>query len=86
MKRCGLSAEFDFSGALAALVVWGFGDGGDVGVVAEELAEGAAEDAHAGAVDDADARQAGEEGAVEEAGDFVFGLVGGAADDVDLGG
>jgi hypothetical protein len=52
MKRCGLSAEFDFSGALAALVVWGFGDGGDVGVVAEELAEGAAEDAHAGSVDE----------------------------------
>jgi hypothetical protein len=36
-------------------------------------------------VDDADAGQAGEEGAVEEAGDLVLGLVGGAADDVDLG-
>ena len=57
-----------------------------MGMVAQELAQGAAEDAHAGAVDDADAGQAGEEGAVEEALDFVLGFVGGAADDVDLGG
>ena len=57
-----------------------------MGVVAEVFAEGAAEDAHAGAVDDADAREAGQEGSVEEALDFGVGLVGGAAYDVDLGG
>src|SRR5277367_2320919 len=81
-----LLAEGDFGGALAALVVGRLGDGGDVGVVAQELAESAAEHAHAGAVNDADVGQAGHEGAVEEAGDLVVGLVGGAADDVDLGG
>jgi len=83
--HCSLS-KFDFGGALAALVLGWFGDGGDVGVAAEVFAEGAAEDAHAGAVDDADAGQAGEEGAVEEAFYFGLGFVGGAADDVDLGG
>ena len=71
---------------MAALILRGFGDGGDVGVAAEVFAQSAAEDAHAGAVDDADAGEAGEEGAVEEAFDFGLGLVGGAADDVDLGG
>ncbi len=81
-----LLAEFDFGGALAALVLGRFGDGGDVGVAAEVFAQGAAQDAHAGAVDDADAGQAGEEGAVEETFDLGLGLVGGAADDVDLGG
>jgi len=50
-----LLAELDFSGALAALVVRRFGDGDDVRVVAEIVAQGAAENAHAGAVHDADA-------------------------------
>ncbi len=53
-------------------------------MVLEPGAESAAEDAHAGSVDDANAGQAGEVGAVEEFFDFVLGLVGGAADDVDL--
>ena len=78
--------QFDFGGALAALVLRRFGDAGDVRMIAEIFAEGAAKDAHAGAVNDADARETGEEGAVEEAFDLVVGLVGGAADDVDLGG
>ena len=78
-------AQVDKGCALAAFVLGGFGEGGDVGVGFEELAEGAAENAHAGAVDDADAGQAGEEGAVDVAGDFVLGFLGAAADDVDLG-
>ncbi len=32
-----LLAEFDYCGSLATLVLWGFGDGGDVGVAAEIL-------------------------------------------------
>ena len=83
---CELLAEFDDGGALAALVLGGFGEGGDVGVGFEELAQRAAEHAHARAVDDADAGQPGEEGAVDVAFDFLLGFVGGAADDVDLGG
>ena len=71
MVGCSL-AELDFGGALAALVLRGLGDGGDMGMVAEIFAQSAAKDAHAGAVDDADAREAGEEGAVEEALDFVW--------------
>src|SRR6185312_6090603 len=77
-RRRGSLAELDFGGPLAALVLWRFGDGGDVGVAAEVFAQGAAEDAHAGAVDDAAAGESGEEGAVEEALDFVVSLVGGA--------
>src|SRR5277367_4605653 len=81
-----LLSELDLGGALAALIMRRFGDGGDVRVVAEVFAEGAAEDAHAGSVNNTDSWEAGEEGAVEEALDLVVGLVGGAADDVDLGG
>src|SRR5579875_4054412 len=81
-----LLPQLDFGGALAALVVRGFGDRGDVRMVAEVFAQGAAQDAHACAVHDADARQASQEGAVEEALYFVVGLVSGAADDVDLRG
>src|SRR5271170_2926129 len=57
-----LLSQFHFGGALAALVLRGFGDGGHVGVAAEIFAESAAKDAHAGAVHDPDAGQAGEEG------------------------
>jgi hypothetical protein len=42
----------------------GFGDGGYVGVAFEEFADAAAEDACAVAVDNANTRQAGEEGTV----------------------
>ena len=82
----GSLAKFDQGGALAALVEGWLGDGGDVGVALEVFAEGAAENAHAGAVDDADAGEAGEEGLVDVALDLGFGLVGGAADDVELHG
>ena len=82
----GLLSQVDFGGALAALVIGRFGDGDNVRMFAEELAEGAAEDAHAGAMDDADVGQSSEEGLVEEAGDLVFGFVGGTANDVDLRG
>ena len=51
----GSLAEFDQRRALAAFALAGFGEGGDVGVGFEELAQGAAEDAHAGSVDDPDA-------------------------------
>ena len=51
-------------GSLAAFVLRGFGDSGYVGVGLEELADPAAEDAGAVAVDHADAGQASEEGAV----------------------
>ena len=43
--------------ALTALVLRWFGDGGDVGVVTEIFAQGAAEDTHAGAVNEADTRR-----------------------------
>lgn len=81
-----LLSQLNFGGALTSLVLWRLGDGGDVGVAAEVVAQGAAQDAHSGAVHDANAWEAGEEGAVEEALDFGLGFVGGAADDVDLGG
>jgi hypothetical protein len=55
-----------------------------VGVIAEVFAEGASEDAHASAVNDADAREPGEEGAVEKAFDFGLSLIGGASDHIDL--
>ena len=67
------------------MILWRLGDGGDVGVALEIIAQGAAEDAHAGAVDDADAGQPCEEGAVDEPLDLLLGLVGGTADDVNLG-
>ena len=82
----GLLAEFDEGGALAALVEGGFGDGGDVRVALEVVAEGAAENAHARAVDDADAGETGEEGLVDVALDFGLGFVRCAADDVELHG
>ena len=78
-------AQLDDGRALAAFVVGRLGDGDDVRVLAQEVAQRAAQHAHADAVDDADARQAGEEGALDEALDFGLGFVGGAADDVDLG-
>ncbi len=79
-----LLSQFNLSGALSALILRWFGDGGDVGVTAEVFAEGASEDAHASAVNDADARETGKEGAVEEAFDFGLGLIRGAADDIYL--
>ncbi len=56
VKAQELLAKFDLGGSLAALILRRLGDGGDVGVAAEVVAQRAAEDAHAGAVDDADAR------------------------------
>ncbi len=69
---------------LSALVLGRLGDRGDVRMVAEKFSQCTTEDAHASAVDDADARQPCEEGAIEEALDFGLGLVCGAADYVDL--
>ena len=74
--------ELDKGGALAAFAEWGLSDGGDVRVALEVFAQGAAKDAHASAVDDADARQASEKGLVDVAFDLAFGLVGGAANNV----
>lgn len=51
-----LLAEFDLGGPLTALILSGFGDGGNMGVGAEKLTQGAAEDAHAGAVNHPDTR------------------------------
>ena len=79
-----LLPEFDLGGALSALVLRRLCDGGDIGMAAEIFAEGAAEDAHACAMHDADAGQAGEEGAVDETFHFGLGLVGGAANHIDL--
>ncbi len=50
--------------ALASFLLRGFGKGGDVWMLLEELAQGAAQDAHAGAMHDPYAGQAGEERAV----------------------
>ena len=52
----------------------------------QQLAEGFAQDAHAAAVDYADARESGEKCAVDELFYFAAGLVDGLADDVDLAG
>lgn len=57
-----------------------------MGVAFEIFAEGAAEDAHAGAVNDADAGEAGEEGLIDVAFDLAFGFVGSATDDVEFEG
>ena len=68
------------------MVLRGFGDADDLGVGFQVLAQSFAEDSHAGAVDDADVGEAGEEGAVDEffylGGSFVHV----AADDVEFGG
>jgi len=55
----GLDAQLYYCGTGAAFVLWGFGYGFYVGVLLQKLAEGFAEDAHAAAVDYADAGQAG---------------------------
>src|SRR5271165_6555410 len=81
-----LHPQLYYGGAGAAFVLRGFGYGFYVGMLLQQLAEGFAEDAHAAAVDYADAFQAGEEGAVDEAFDFAGGVVDGAADYVDFGG
>jgi hypothetical protein len=77
-------AKFDLSRALPALVLRWFGNAGDVGMIAEVFAEGAAENAHARAMNDPNARKAGKEGAVEEPFDFGLSFIGGAADHIDL--
>src|SRR5205823_163803 len=79
-------AKLNLSRALSTLVLRGFHDGGDVGMVAEIFTESAPKDAHSSTVDNADTRKPGEEGTVEEAFDFGLGFVGGAPDDIDLGG
>jgi hypothetical protein len=77
-------AKFDLCCSRSALILRRLGDGGDVRMAAQVFAQSAAQDAHASAVDDANAWEPGEEGAVKEAFDFGLGFVGRAADDVDL--
>ena len=79
-------SQLHHSRSAAAFIVWRLCHCGYVRVLLEHLAEGFAEDAHAAAVDDADAREAGEEGAVDESFDFAAGLVDGLSDDVDFHG
>src|ERR1035441_4081888 len=81
--RASLS-QLGFGGALAALIMGRLGDVDHLRMIAQELAQGAAQHAHARAVDDAYVRQSGHERAVEEARHLVVGFIGGAADDVDL--
>jgi len=81
-----LLSQFNFSGALAALVLRWFRNVCDVRMTAKVFAQGAAQNAHASAVHDADAGQAGEEGAVDESLDFGLSFVGGTTDDIDFGG
>ncbi len=69
---------------MAAFVLGGFGEGGYVGVALEEFADAAAEDAGTVSVDDADAGEAGQEGAVEIFFEIFGGFVDGAADEVDF--
>ena len=58
-ERKQLLSQFNFGGALSALVLRWFSDGGDVWVIAEVFTQSAAENAHASAVNDADARETG---------------------------
>src|ERR1700728_3672476 len=71
-----LLAEFDEGGALAAFVLGGFGNRGYVGMRFEKVADAAAKNAGAMAMNDAHAREAGEEGAVQ----ILFQLFGGFID------
>src|SRR5580698_1263349 len=79
-----LLTEFNLGCALTSLILWRLGDSGDVGMAAEILAERAAKHSHSGAVDDSDARKAGEESAVNKAFDLGLCLVGSAAEHIDL--
>jgi len=52
----GSDIELDYRGSASAFVLRGLNDRSDVRVLLEHLAQGFAEDAHATAVDDANAR------------------------------
>ena len=90
----GSAATVSYSPTPSARLRWrrrrpdfgGLGDSDDLGVGFQVLAEGAAEDAHAGAVDDADVGESGEEGAVDKLFDLGGGFINVAADDVEFGG
>jgi hypothetical protein len=77
-------SEFDHRGPASAFVLWGLGNRGDMRMLLEVLAEGFAENAHAAAMDDADAGKSCEEGTVDELLDFACGFVDGAADHVNF--
>ena len=81
-----LDVKFHQGRPAAAFVLRGFDDRRDVGMLLQHLAQSFAEDAHAAAVNHADARKPGEESAVDELFDFAAGLVDGLADHVDLAG
>ncbi len=81
-----LHLQLHLGSASAALVLRRFGYADYLGMGFEVFAEGAAEDSHAGAVDDADMGESGEEGAVYELFDLGGGFIDVAADDVEFGG
>src|SRR5438552_3216372 len=70
----------------AAFVLRRLGDGSDLRVLLQILAQGLAQHAHAAAVDNAHTRQPGEEGAIEEFFHAAGGFVHVFTDDVDLAG
>lgn len=58
-KGCGAAqsdSQFDYRGAASAFVLRGLGDGRDVGMLLQHLAESFAQDSHAAAVDHANPR------------------------------
>src|SRR5260370_4119409 len=75
-----LLAKLDLRRALSTLILRWLGGGRDVGMTAQVFAKCATEDAHSGAVHNADAREAGEEGAGEKSRYLGLGRVGAAAD------
>src|ERR1051325_6139055 len=67
--------QVDDGGAGAAFVLRRLGDGGDMRMALQELTQRLAEDAHARAVHNADARQAGKKRAIDELVDAARGVV-----------
>src|ERR1700758_5060981 len=84
LKPKRLLPQFDQRGALASFILRGFSNSGHVGMRLEEVADATAEDAGAVAVNDAHARESGQEGAIEIFLEFFGGFVDSAADEVDL--
>ena len=76
--------QFNYCGAASALVLGGFDDGGHVRMLLQHLPERLAENAHAAAVNDADARESGEERAIDKFLDFGGGLIDGLANHINF--
>src|SRR5579859_7229960 len=78
------ASQFHHRCSRSAFILWRFSDRGDMRMLAQVLAQSFAQDAHAAAVHNTHARQAGEEGAVHE---FLYsprGFVHVFADDIDF--